>query len=171
MKKLALLILAGFAIGSNVNAEVNCSKKAPIIQNYVAKKITFAPFDVNKDRKANHGDIYDWKKLFEFVDVNRDGILTMDDATEIQKQISKKAKYELKYDANIDNRVNMEDVTYVQSVIADIKKDKKSYDINKDGLLSDIDIIILGKVIPTIVEYEKSLDTNKDGKVSLKDIK
>ncbi|MBO5133143.1 MAG: hypothetical protein J6C20_08755 [Paludibacteraceae bacterium] len=123
------------------------------------------------DRGADHSDILEWHKLYDFAEVNDDGIVTEDDVKAIQKAISKKEKYNIKYDVNLDNRVNMQDVTYLQKTIANIEKKNSPYDINKDGLLSDIDLILLQTVIPVIVNYGKSLDTNKDGKVSFQDVK
>lgn len=117
--------------------------------------------------RADHSDILEWHKLYDFAEVNDDGIVTEDDV----KAISKKEKYNIKYDVNLDNDVDMQDVTYLQKTIATIEKKNSPYDINKDGLLSDIDLILLQTVIPVIVNYGKSLDTNKDGKVSFQDVK
>ena len=171
MKNLGLVAIMFMAICASASAQLKCSTKEAVIQHYMAKRITFAPFDVNKDGKADHSDIYDWHKLYDFADVNNDGIVTDKDVKEIQNAIAKNAKYATKYDVNIDNRVNMKDVTYLQKTIANIEKKNSPYDINKDGLLSDIDLILLQTVIPVIVDYGKSLDTNKDGKVSFQDVK
>lgn len=171
MKKLGLVAIMLMAICVSATAQLKCSTKEAVIHHYMKKRITFAPFDVNKDGKADHSDIYDWHKLYDFAEVNNDGIVTDKDVKEIQNAIAKKAKYNIKYDVNLDNDVDMQDVVYLQRTIANIEKKNSPYDINKDGLLSDIDLILLQTVIPVIVNYGKSLDTNKDGKVSFQDVK
>lgn len=173
MKKLNLLALVTLFICGNASAITpeSCKKSTAIIQNKMAKLNSYAPFDVNQDGEADHSDIYEWRKLFDFADVNSDGIVTDADAKVIQKAISQKAKYVLKHDVNVDNRVNMDDVFFVQRTIGKMEKKNSPYDINKDGFLSDVDQLILETVIPVIVKYEKSLDTNKDGKISFQDAK
>lgn len=161
MKNLGLVAIMFMAICASASAQLKCSTKKAVIHHYMEKRITFAPFDVNKDGKADHSDIYDWHKLYDFAEVNDDGIVTEDDVKEIQKAISKKAKYNIKYDVNLDNDVDMQDVVYLQRTIANIKKKNSPYDINKDGLLSDIDLILLQTVIPVIVDYGKSLEMAK----------
>lgn len=171
MKKLGLVAIMLMAICVSATAQLECSTKQAVIQHYMAKRFTFAPFDVDKDGSADHSDILEWHKLYDFAEVNDDGIVTEDDVKAIQKAISKKEKYNIKYDVNLDNDVDMQDVVYLQRTIANIEKKNSPYDINKDGLLSDIDLILLQTVIPVIVNYGKSLDTNKDGKVSFQDVK
>lgn len=41
---------------------------------------------------ADHSDILEWHKLYDFAEVNDDGIVTEDDVKAIQKAISKKRK-------------------------------------------------------------------------------
>lgn len=161
MKKLNLLALVMLFICGNASAITpeSCKKSSEIIIHKKTKLITYAPFDVNQDGEADHSDIYEWRKLFDFADVNSDGIVTDKDAEEIQNAIVKKAKYALKHDVNVDNRVNMDDVIFVQRTIGKMKKKNSPYDINKDGLLSDVDQLILESVIPVIVKYEKSFGT------------
>ena len=50
------------------------------------------------DRGADHSDILEWHKLYDFAEVNDDGIVTEDDVKAIQKAISKKEKYNINYD-------------------------------------------------------------------------
>lgn len=161
MKKLSLLALVMLFICGNASAITpeSCKKSSEVIRHKKTKLITYAPFDVNQDGKADHGDIYDWRKLFDFADVNSDGIVTDKDAREIQNAIAQKAKYALKHDVNVDNHVDMDDVIFVQRTIGKMGKKNSPYDINKDGLLSDVDQLILETVIPVIVKYEKSFGT------------
>ena len=54
MKNLGLVAIMFMAICTSASAQLKCSTKEAVIQHYMAKRITFAPFDVNKDGKADH---------------------------------------------------------------------------------------------------------------------
>lgn len=153
----------------NKDGKVN-QEDATIVQQYVAKLITFDAYDIDGDGDIDLADYLEWRRHFDLSDIDKNGVLSENDVNEIQKAIAKLTKKKSSMDLNNDNKINLEDVTQLQRLLNRASALHKKLDLTDNGIITSADGIILRQLIDICRSELKNMDVNKDGKVNMGDV-
>ncbi len=152
----------------NKDGKVN-QEDVTIVQQYVAKLITFDAYDIDGDGDIDLADYLEWRRHFDLSDIDKNGVLSENDVNEIKKAVANLTKKKTSMDLNNDNKINMEDVCKLQQLLDRTSALHKKLDLTDNGIITSADGIILRQLIDICRSELKNMDVNKDGKVNIAD--
>ena len=152
----------------NNDGKVN-KQDAKMVQEYLAGLFDLSIYDVNNDGEVDLGDYMEWRRHFDFSDIDNNGVINQKDVEIIQKAIlNKVTTWDM--DLNNDNVVDMNDVCKLQFLLDRTTSLYKSLDILNDGEISKEDGAFLRQMIDACRKFLKQLDVNKDGEINMHDV-
>lgn len=142
---------------------------AKIVQEYLAGLFDLSIYDVNNDGEVDIDDYMEWRRHFDFSDIDNNGVINQKDVEIIQKAILNKVTT-CDMDLNNDNVVNMHDVCKLQLLLDRTTSLYKRLDILNDGGISKEDGVLLRQMIDVCRNFLNQLDVNKDGEINMHDV-
>lgn len=142
---------------------------AKIVQEYLAGFFDLSVFDINNDGEVDIDDYMEWKRHFDFSDIDNNGVIEEKDVEIMKKAIlNKLTTWDM--DLNNDNVVNMHDVCKLQLLTDRTTSLYKKLEMINDGKISKEDGDFLRKMIDVCRNFLNQLDVNKDGNINMHDV-
>lgn len=142
---------------------------ANVVKDYLANFFDLSVFDINNDGEVDLGDYMEWKRHFDFSDIDNNGTIEQIDVEIMEKAIlNKVATWDM--DLNNDNVVDMQDVCKLQFLLDRTTSLYKKLDILNDGKISESDGEFLRQMIDVCRNFLNKLDVNKDGDINMHDV-
>ena len=152
----------------NKDGRIN-EKDVKIINDYISMLSKLNIYDVNDDGKINLSDYYEWRRQFNLNENDDNGLIQKIDATLIGNAIGHGTTTR-EMDINKDGVVSMSDVTDLDCFASKVTEISKKMDVDRNGVISEIDGILLRKIVSVCRELHNQMDVNKDGKVNMGDV-
>ncbi len=152
----------------NKDGKVN-EKDVKIIKDYISMLSKLSIYDINEDGKISLSDFYEWRRQFNLNDIDKNGIIQEIDATLISNALAYGTTTR-EMDVNKDGVVSMLDITDLDCFVKKITDISKKMDVDKNGVITEIDGVLLRKIISVCKDLQNQMDVNKDGKVNMGDV-